>query len=76
MKSITIVNNTSRNTVNVEGTHTVRQLLDEKCISTTGQTFHLNGMPLSPDELDKPFDELIGGEEAMLVVVVAQKAGM
>lgn len=76
MKSITIVNNTSRSTVNVAGTQTVRALLNEKCISTTGQTFHLNGMPLAPDELDKSFDDLITGDEAMLVVVVAQKAGM
>lgn len=76
MKSITIVNNTSRNTVNIEGTKTVRQLLEDKCITTTGQTFHLNGMPLSTGELDKSFNDLIDSDEAMLVVVVAQKAGM
>lgn len=76
MKSITLINNTSRNTYNVEGTKTVRELLDDKGITTSGQTFHLNGVPLSTDELDKTFAELITGEEAMLVVIVAQKSGM
>lgn len=75
MKSITLVNNTSRNTYNVAEAQTVRALLDDKGISTTGQTFHLNGVPLSSDELDKSFGELVDGADAMLVVVVAQKSG-
>jgi len=75
MISLTICNNTSRTTVNVEDSKTINQILADNNIVTAGCTFHLDGMPLSKDEMDQTIDSLTDADEAMLVVVVAQKAG-
>ena len=75
MIKLTIGTTTQRKEAIVENNKTINQILDENNISTSGTTFHLDGVPLTTDEMSKPIGDLVDSEEAMLIAVVAQKAG-
>lgn len=67
---------TNRTEVITSNTKTPREVLTDNNIATTGQTFHLNGVPLSQTEMDDTFVDLLdGADEAFIVAVPAQKAG-
>ena len=75
MIKLTIGTTTQRKEAIVENDTTINQILDENHISKSGTTFHLDGVPLTTDEMSKPIGDLVDSEEAMLIAVVAQKAG-
>jgi hypothetical protein len=67
---------TNRTEVITSNTKTPREVLTDNNVATTGQTFHLNGVPLSQTEMDDTFVDLLdGADEAFIVAVPAQKAG-
>ena len=67
---------TNRTEVITSNTKTPREVLTDNNVATTGQTFHLNGVPLSQAEMDNTFVDLLdGADEAFIVAVPAQKAG-
>ena len=67
---------TSRVEVIESNVKTPREVLTANNIATSGQTFHLNGVPLSQSEMDDKFVDLLdGADEAFIVAVPAQKAG-
>ena len=67
---------TSRVEVIESNEKTPREVLAANNIVTSGQTFHLNGVPLSQSEMDEKFVNLLdGADEAFIVAVPAQKAG-
>lgn len=67
---------TSRVEVIASNAKSPREVLTDNNIATTGQTFHLNGVPLSQTEMDDSFATLLdGADEAFIVAVPAQKAG-
>ena len=75
MIRITLGTATERNTKIVEETSTIRQILSDNNMPTSGQTFHLDGVPLTSEEMDQPLSELVTADEALLICVPAQKAG-
>ena len=75
MIKLTIGTTTQRKEAIVENDTTINQILDENNISKSGTTFHRDGVPLTTDEMSKPIGDLVDSEEAMLIAVVAQKAG-
>lgn len=75
MIKVTIGQTLQRKDVMVEETKTINEIIRENDVPTTGVTYHLDGVPLSADELDTPIGELVDSDSTMLSVVVAQKAG-
>ena len=75
MIKLTIGTTIQRKEAIVENNKTINQTLDANNISQSGTTFHLDGVPLTTDEMSKPIGDLVDSEEAMLIAVIAQKAG-
>lgn len=75
MITLTITTTTNRKTVIVDGTKTVKAILDEQGINYTESAIHLEGLPLNTNEMGQPIGELVSGDTAMLNVIVRQKAG-
>ncbi len=59
-----------RSNVIVEPTKTIRDVIEENNIYTEGATINLDGIPVSREEFNEPFDSLVSGESATLSIVV------
>lgn len=71
--SLKLRTNTKRNTIIVDSeTATPKSVLTEAGVDYSTTTTHLDGGPLSPAEMNKPFAELVGAttEECILSAVV------
>ena len=70
MIKVTVGNNVDRQTTIVEGTTTLRQVLEDADISYERGTIHLDGSSLKPGDLDKTFDDFGIKERCFLLSVV------
>lgn len=75
MITLTITTTTSRKTVIVNGSKTVKEILDENAVDYSESAIHLEGLPLTTSEMGTALGELVAGDTAMLNVIVRQKAG-
>lgn len=74
MVKFTIGTTTGRYEVVAQGSETLADVATAQGLSTSGVTFHVNGIPAS--SADKTISELGITEGAMVMVVPAQKAGI
>ena len=74
IKSV-VGNNMKRNTVMVDDSLTLRQVLEEQGVDYTRGTMHLDGASLQPGDLDKTFADFgIKSQCYLLNVVKADNA--
>lgn len=69
-----------RENVVVSNTVSVRELVDsaDMCVRSEDirpgrVSAHMNGLPLSKDELDKPLSEIVGADNHVLIVLVIKE---
>lgn len=70
MIKVTVGNNVKRETVIVDSTTTLRQVLEDANIDYTRGTMHLDGSSLNPGDLDKTFSQFGITEKCFLLNVV------
>lgn len=73
MVKFTIGTTTGRYDALAQETDTLADVISAKGLSTSGVTFHINGVPAS--SIDKTVQELGITDGTMVMVVPAQKAG-
>lgn len=70
MIKVTVGNNVKRNSVIVDGSRTLRSVLEEADIDYTRGVMHLDGSSLNPGDLDKSFESFGITEKCYLLNVV------
>ncbi len=70
MVKIVVGNNVKRETVIVDSSTTLRQVLEDAGIDYTRGAMHLDGASLMPGDLDKSFGDFGIAEKAFLLQVV------
>ena len=70
MIQVIVGNNVKRNTVVVDSTTTLREVLESNQIDYTRGVMHLDGVSLNPGDLDKTFASLGVTERCYLLNVV------
>lgn len=70
MVKVNVGNNLKRESVIVDSTTTLRNVLKDAGIDYTRGTMHLDGCPLQPGDLDKTFESFGIQEECWLLNVV------
>ena len=73
MVKFTIGTTTGRYEVVAQNTDTLADVVAAQGLSTSGVTFHINGIPAT--DIDKTVQDLGITDGAMVMVVPAQKAG-
>lgn len=69
MIKVVVGNNVKRETVIVESTATLRQVLEEAGVDYTRGTMHLDGSSLAPGDLDRTFNDFGITEKTYLLNV-------
>ena len=75
MIKVTIGTNTSRSSVIVDPNKTLREVLEDNGVDYSTGTLHLDGVTLTPGQLDKSFAELGITEKCFLINVVKGDGG-
>ena len=75
MVQVTVATTTSRNTVIVDDQTTIKEVLEDVGSYMVGNTYHLNGSPLTEDDLTDTLAQLHAGSSCTIVAVPIQKAG-
>ena len=70
MIKVTVGNNLQRESVIVETTSTLREVLNNTGVDYTRGVMHLDGCSLGPGDLDKTFDDLGIKDDCFLLNVV------
>lgn len=70
MIKVTVGNNVHRESVIIDGTTTLRQVLEEANVDYTRGGIHLDGVTLMPGDLDRSFEDFGITEKAFLLQVV------
>ena len=70
MIKVTVGNNMKRESVIIESSTTLRQVLEDSGIDYTRGVMHLDGSPLQAGDLDKSFDDFGITEKCFLLNVV------
>lgn len=70
MVQVTIGTNVTRKTVVVEDTKTVKEVLQENDVNYTTSATHLDGAPLSAEEMNSTFAELGVTDSCYLLNIV------